>query len=198
MEQDSLSYKTIKNAGYTFINYAFPILFSVFITPVVVRLLGVEDFGVYVLVNTIIGFLGLLDLGLSTALVKFIAEYYGRKYFLGLQKLINSANSLFLIIGLVSFLALLGIGAFFLPLFNIGLGSEQHIFVVFFLAGILSFLNAINSIYSIVTAALLRFDINAKTSLAQLTFFNLTILLAVLLGFKLKAILALNLISVIF
>ena len=31
MEQDSLSYKTLKNSAYTFINYAFPILFSIFI-----------------------------------------------------------------------------------------------------------------------------------------------------------------------
>jgi O-antigen/teichoic acid export membrane protein len=140
MEANSLSYTTLKNSAYTFVNYIFPILFSVFITPIVVKKLGVEDFGVYVLVNTIIGFLGLLDIGFSAALLKYIAEYYGRKDFVALQKLISSANSLFLIIGLISFFCFLLAGLFFLPWFHINISSQQHILVVFVLGGILIFL----------------------------------------------------------
>jgi O-antigen/teichoic acid export membrane protein len=61
METSSLSYKTYKNISYSFIGFVVPIVFSVFITPVIVHKLGVAEYGVLILTNTIMGFLGLLD-----------------------------------------------------------------------------------------------------------------------------------------
>jgi O-antigen/teichoic acid export membrane protein len=197
MDIDSLSYKTLKNSSYTFITYVFPIVFSIFVIPVVVKRLGYTDYGVYVLVNTIIGFLGLLDLGLSTALIKYISEYHARAEFVKLQTLIRSVNSMFLIIGIVSFLVFLLVGAFFLPAFHISLGSEKHIFTVFLLAGFLNLITAFNIVYSVTPAALQRFDIVARASLSQTTILNLAMLIAVLLGYKLKVILCLNILAVI-
>jgi O-antigen/teichoic acid export membrane protein len=197
METESLSHKTLKNSSYTFINYVFPILFSIFITPIVVYKLGVTDYGVYVLVNTIIGFLGLLDLGLSTALIKYISEYRAKGDNASLQVLLESANSLFLIIGTLGFLLFLLVGKFLLPYFHISLPSQPHIFIVFVLAGILNFITAFSVVYSVMPAALQRFDVSARASLGQLTFFNFAILAAVLLGFKLKVILGLNVVAVI-
>lgn len=195
MDTESLSYKTLKNASYTFLNYVWPIAFSVFITPIVVRKLGVGDYGVYILVNTIMAFLNLLDLGLGTALVKYISQYIGEQNQEGLKKLVCSAYSLYFAIGALGFMAYLVLGKFFLPIFKISGQSQNHIFTVFFLAGILFFISSISQLFAIVPAALQRFDITTKISLSQLTVFNVCILIAVLLGYKLKVILFLNIIT---
>ena len=195
MDSESLSYKTLKNASYTFINYVVPIVFSVFITPVVVHKLGVVDYGVFILVGTINAFLALLDLGLGVALVKYISQYQAEGNFEGLKNLLNSAYSLYFIIGIFGFLVYFILGKFFLPIFHIVNQSEGHILIVFLLSGALFFISSISNLYGIVPAAMQRFDITTKISLGQLTIFNLGILIAVLLGYKLKVILLLNVIT---
>jgi len=195
MDNSSLSYKTLKNSGYTFINYVFPILFSVFITPIVVRKLGVEDYGIYILVNTVIAFLGLLDLGLGVALVKYISQYHAEGNVQGLKNLIHSAYSLYFGIGVVGLLVYGILGEFFLPIFKIGSQSQNHILVVFLLAGVVFLVSSLSNVYAIIPAALQRFDITAKVSLGQLTVFNFGVLAAVLLGYKLKVIFGLNIIT---
>jgi O-antigen/teichoic acid export membrane protein len=197
MEKESLSYRALKNSSYTFIGYVFPILFSIFITPVMVHKLGVEDYGVYILVNTIMAFLSLLDLGLGVALVKYISQYQAEGNHEGLKNLLNSAYCLYFAIGVLGFGIYVILGKFFLQIFHITGQSQQHILVVFSLAAVLFFLNSINQMYAIVPAALQRFDITTKINLSQLTVFNLSILVAVLFGYKLKVILFLNVITVL-
>ncbi len=195
MEQSSLSYKTFKNVSYSFIGFVVPIVFSVFITPVIVHKLGVAEYGVLILTNTIMGFLGLLDLGLTAGVVKKICEYYALHKLEVLQKMLSTANSTFWIIGLINFLIFFISGKFFLKSFNIV--ANENLFLVFILVGFTSFLTAINSVHTSIPQALQRFDIVNKINLTQLLIYNLGALGLALLGFQLKAILALNLITVI-
>jgi len=195
MDSDSLSYKTLKNVSYNFIGYAWPIIFSIFITPFVVHRLGLADYGVYVLINTIIGFLSLLDLGLASALIKYVAEYQASGNLAGLRKLLNSAHTLYFLIAFAGLLIFLILGKFFLPSFHITGETAQQIFLVFILAGLAFFVNTWGYVYAIIPAATQRYDIATKLSLAQLTFFNLGILVLVIMGFRLKAIMCLYLVS---
>jgi O-antigen/teichoic acid export membrane protein len=48
-----------------------------FLTPYFIRTLGAEDYGLWVLAFSLVGFLGLLDLGFGTGVVKYVAEYRG-------------------------------------------------------------------------------------------------------------------------
>jgi O-antigen/teichoic acid export membrane protein len=188
MQEDSLSYKTLRNVSYNFIGYVFPILFSIFLTPILVKKIGVVDFGVYVLSNTIGVFLSLADLGLSVALIKYLSEYNARGDFPAIGKLLSSANSLYLIVGMFGLLVYTAVGKWFLPFFQIGHTSVEHIFVVFLLSGLIFFLNAINSCYMVIPPALQRYDIVNKISLTQTLLINLSILGLLLLGYKLKAV----------
>ncbi len=195
MENNSLSYKTFKNVSYSFIGFAVPIIFSVFITPVIVHKLGVAEYGVLILTNTIMGFLGLLDLGLTSGVIKKICEYQVLKKMENLQLMLSTANSLFWLIGIINFTVFFILGKFFLSRFNII--ANENLFLVFILVGLTSFLTAINSIYTSIPQALQRFDIVNKINLIQLLVYNLGALILALLGFQLKAILGLNLITII-
>lgn len=196
MAEESLSHKTLKNSGYSVLSYAAPILFSIFITPVVVHKLGVADYGIYILVNTIAAFMSLLDMGLSIALVKFVSQYNAEGNFPALAKLYNSVYLLYVLIGLLGLVVYLFLGKFFLPLFKIASESQPHIMTVFLLAGILFFISSMSTIYVSALVALQRYDISTKIAFGQLLVFNLGILAAVVLGYKLKAILLINIFSI--
>ncbi len=193
MDSASLSYKTLKNVSYSLVGYVWPIVFSIFVTPIVLHRLGLANYGIYVLVNTIIGFLTLLDLGLASALIKYIAEYQAAGNEEGLRKLLNSAHTLYLFIAFIGLAVFLFLGKFFLPIFHITGMTTSHIFVVFALAGAAFFVITWGYVYAAVPAALQRYDITTKLSMFQLTFFNLGMLALVIMGFQLKAIMTLYL-----
>lgn len=195
MDTDSLSYRTLKNIFYSFFGVGVPIIFSVFITPVVVHRLGIVDYGVYILAGTITGFMGLLDLGLSAGVVKYVSEYHAQNDYPALQRTMNSALSMYLLVGAAGLLIFFILGKWFLPFFHISGLSQGHILVVFALSGIIFFVRSAYSVYTIIPQALQRFDIVTKINLAQLTFFSFATLAAVLAGYKLKVILSLSLLS---
>lgn len=197
MEQDSLSYRTLKNISYSFVGFVVPIAFSIFITPVIVHRLGVAEYGVLILTNAIMGFLGLLDLGLTAGVVKYISEYHALGQMDKLRRMLKAANLLYWLIGFVNLAVFLILGKFFLWVFHISGVGQQHIQIVFLLAGLTSFLTAINSIYTSIPPALQRYDIVNKINLSQLAVYNLGALILALSGFQLKAILAINLLTVL-
>ncbi len=44
-------------------------------TPIMLRLLGQSEYGLYTLANSVIGYLGVLDFGLGNAIIKYTAQY---------------------------------------------------------------------------------------------------------------------------
>ena len=52
---------------------------GIFLTPFVVRMLGKGDFGLYSLIGSFIAYLTVLDLGLNTTVIRYIAQYRAEK-----------------------------------------------------------------------------------------------------------------------
>lgn len=185
----SLSQKTLRNASFTLVGYILPIVFSISITPVVVHRLGVENYGVYVFINALIGFLGLLDLGVAAALIKYIAEYQAQADGVErIHRLLRSACTLYLGIGLFGFVILVLIGRFCLPFFHVGAASDHSLFTVFLLAGMVFVVNTGGQVYAVILVALQRYDIATKLNLLYLTLFNGGLLLLVLMNHSLASI----------
>lgn len=85
------------------------IVASLLYTPVMLRLIGQTEYGLYGTVNSFIGLLGLLNLGFSSSYIKFYSLYKSRNE----QERINAFNSLFFIVFAVIALLSLIIGTFF-------------------------------------------------------------------------------------
>lgn len=190
--QDNSSQTLIKNSAYSFLGYLLPIVFSIAITPVIVKKLGVQDYGIYVLLNTINGFLTLIDLGVGLSLVKYAAEYRATKQPDKLYYLIGSVNFLFLVFGLIGLLVYFLIGKFFLPLFNVPIEQSIHILPVFLIAGASFFITSLAIVPTSLLKAWQRYDLSVKIGLFYLMLFNLASLCLVLAGFKLKLIFLAN------
>ncbi|NFO13457.1 hypothetical protein FDB34_04370 [Clostridium botulinum] len=50
-------------------------IIAIIYTPIMLRLLGQSEYGLYNLSNSIIGYLGVLDFGLGNAIVRYTAKY---------------------------------------------------------------------------------------------------------------------------
>jgi len=84
------------SSGFIFIS-----LIGLIITPILVANFGVEQYGVYVLIISIVGYYGIFDFGLGQGLIKFISEYNSKGLYQKLNEAINSVFTVQLIIGVV-------------------------------------------------------------------------------------------------
>ena len=79
------------NTVMNYISHFISILIVFFLTPIMLRELGTEDFGLWTLVFSVLGFFSLLDLGLNVSAVKYVAECRGSGQ---IERCKNSSNFL--------------------------------------------------------------------------------------------------------
>lgn len=180
------SHRALTNTAWSVISYGWPIFFSIIITPIIVTSLGIRDYGVYTFFNTVISLLGLLDLGISTAVSKYLAEYYARKDTGMIEKLLGTALTIFTTIGIIGFIIFI-IGSL-IPIFSSNFieYSKYQIGIIF--AGMTFFLMVSTSIYTITFNSLQRFDIASKIGILILTLQQLSILVLVILDYSINEI----------
>lgn len=80
-------------------------------TPLLIRMLGQSEYGLYSLVSSVIGYLTVLDLGFGNAIVVFTAKYRANKEYKKEKKLHGMFLVIFCIIGLIA--GLLGLLLYF-------------------------------------------------------------------------------------
>ena len=71
---------------------AFPI--GLILPPVTIKYIGMEGYGIWVLVQTIITYTSVMDMGLSPAITKYTAEYEAREDHF---KIVQIFNTLFVV-----------------------------------------------------------------------------------------------------
>lgn len=80
------------------------ILSGLIYTPIMLRLLGKSEYGLYQLVNSVVSYLGLLSLGFTGAYMRFYAREKVKKDESGVARLNGMFMTIFLVISLVSIL----------------------------------------------------------------------------------------------
>ncbi len=89
MEQ-SLSHKIIRNTAYNIVGRFWGILVVLFLTPYIIRHIGIERFGLWSIAGVITGYFGLLDFGVGMSFVKYIAEFYTKKQFDKISQIVST------------------------------------------------------------------------------------------------------------
>jgi O-antigen/teichoic acid export membrane protein len=67
----------------------------VFVTPLIIERIGLESYGIWALVLATVGLLGLMDFGLATSAVKFIAEKTGQSDSAGRNRVLSVLMTLY-------------------------------------------------------------------------------------------------------
>jgi len=178
----------LKNSVYNFIGFLLPILILVTITPVIISNLVARDYGIFIFLNTVLTFLGLLDLGIGTATNKHVIEYYSTNQIERLKKLLYSINSVYLILAFVYLFVCIVIGLV-MQKFFVKPGMEADYFLLFLILGFTGFVSAFFGNFVNTLVAIQRYDLHLKISSTFLFLSSLSMLILAVLGYKLIPIL---------
>jgi O-antigen/teichoic acid export membrane protein len=78
---------------------------GLFLTPFIIRHLGKDGYGMWSLLGSIVGYYGLLHLGVANAITPYAARYIGRRDWNGLNEVANTAMAMFTTIAVVVLVA---------------------------------------------------------------------------------------------
>jgi O-antigen/teichoic acid export membrane protein len=78
-----------------------PIVIGFFLMPVIVNKIGATAYGIWLLANSVVGYMGIIDLGLGPTVTKKTAEYLAIRADDKLNQVLSTAFSLYLALGLV-------------------------------------------------------------------------------------------------
>ena len=176
----------LKNSIYNFIGFLLPIIVIIFVTPIIISKWGVKDYGVYIFLNTVTVFLGLLDLGVSVATGKHIIEYRSTNKEDRLKRLVYSMNTIYLIMAFVYLTICTSIGFIIQTFFSerVGLGNNNYL-LIFLIVGITTFISALFANFGNVLVTIQRYDLQLKVSMIFMLLTNASMVGLVLLGYGL-------------
>ncbi|MBI5779286.1 MAG: oligosaccharide flippase family protein [Planctomycetes bacterium] len=101
MEEKTLSHKIVRNTIFNIIGNGWGILIAIFLTPYIIKHIGVDRFGIWAVVGILTGYFGLLDFGISTSFVKYISEFYTKKDYVKINQIINTGVTFYCIFAVI-------------------------------------------------------------------------------------------------
>lgn len=186
-----------RNVLYGFSTWILPLVLSFIATPVIVRSLGNEDYGIYAL---ILGFISYsFNFNVGRSVTKYIAEFRQTGESEKIREVVSATFFLNLAIGLLG-LATICLAANWLveDVFKIEPELQTKTVYALYLTGLIIFLAMLNQVFNSVLQGIHRFDVYSKIS----NIYNFLLvggnLLLVLAGYKLLFLLVWNLLVTAF
>lgn len=167
MVADAIGRRVFRNTASNLAGTAVSLAVGFFLMPFTVRRLGVAGYGIWVLVNSLVSYTGLLGLGLSPTLAKKSAEYLARR---DSENLSHAASTLLAILTLIGILAggALFASSFYLPrLFHMAPAEAVTFASALRIAGLQAALGFPMSIWSGLLAGLQDFHVNNSISIVN-------------------------------
>ena len=78
------------NSLWSILGWFGALLLGFIASPILIRLLGRDEYGLMALLNTILMPMGLLDFGIGEATVKYVSESVGKKDYVGAERHVRS------------------------------------------------------------------------------------------------------------
>ncbi|HSI87860.1 MAG TPA: oligosaccharide flippase family protein [Pyrinomonadaceae bacterium] len=183
-----------RNAVYGALTWVLPLLLSLAATPIIVRALGIETYGIYALVLGLVGYS--FNFGIGRAATKYIAEYRIDNEFEKINSVVSA--TLFLSVGFglagVILLALLA-----RPLVDdvllIEAGSREQAVTAIYIASLIVLVTSINQVFGSIIQGLQRFDVYSKLFNANSFALLIGNMVLALMGFGLSGLLTWNLVT---
>lgn len=108
-----------RNAATNYLRFILSMVTMFLLTPYILRKVGAQDFGLWSLTFSVVGFFGLLDMGFGASAVKYVAEFRGKNDPEGRNRMVSTL--------LLSYLVLAVIATAGMALLSLGYQSLFHI-----------------------------------------------------------------------
>ena len=161
METRNLQRKIVKNTFFSIVGTFWMLGISLLLTPYIISKIGLERFGIWAISASLVGFLGLFNLGTSNTYTKYIAEYNAA----GDPRRVNQVISTGLIINVFLGLSMAVILFFVRPIvgfFKFNPAYFADVYFVVFLSIVIFIVVFISGIFDSTIDGMQRIDINNK------------------------------------
>lgn len=156
--------RDLNNVLFSISSYFITPIVIIITTPMLLKNLGSADYGIWVLINSLINILGISNFGLGNAFIKIGSEYESSENDSMFNQLFSVAFTLSIILSLVIITLTLLFDTFVFPMF-FGTSDVNSILPVIHLIGGVVGLRIINSVISGSYMAKQRYDINSKVNI---------------------------------
>lgn len=189
----TLANKTIGNALSGVAGFAWPILLALVSMPYIVHKLGNEAYGVLALVTSVLGFFAFLDLGVTSASLKYIAESYARMDLAEINRIVGSSLVVYIFVGLAggSLIALMS-DALVFTILKIPPSQTATAIFAFRLAACGFFINMLLGVLVAIPRAIQRYDIITKMNIVISTLITVSTVIILYLGYGLLQVVVAN------
>ncbi len=168
----------VRNFSWGWIAYIYNIVLMLWITPIVIHSIGLEAYGVWVVLQSIVGYYGFVDMGFRAALSQTITRSIARGDNEQVVRFIGSALPFMAKLGLVVVL-LSSIAAWLIPrLVEMDPGVANSLWVVIILQACGIAIGLITQPFNGVTVGLQRYDIAEFVGMATRTIWAISIVIA--------------------
>ncbi|MGC1606029.1 MAG: oligosaccharide flippase family protein [Candidatus Acidiferrum sp.] len=151
---------------------------SFFLSPFIVRHLGNSAYGVWVLLVSMTGYLGFLDLGIRGAVTRYVAKFHSERDHDKSSRTVSSACGLFLTAGAIAIVAAVIFSVFAVPHFKIPPSYLRAAQLVVLLAGLNVAVSLISGVFGGVIVGLQRFDLLSAISIGGIALRAIAIVIA--------------------
>lgn len=184
--EKSFSQKLIRGSLLRVIRLICNLIISFFMMPFLIRSLGDRWYGFWTLAGSIIGYYGFLDLGLSSAVSRFVSRAYGQKDYHEMNVVVNTAGLILSTMGL-GVLIISGLLALSSPLFIESPSEAQTFrFVILILGAGFAISFPMKIIVGLLTSYI-RYDLLTYVELLKLFVQTGSVFYLVSLGYGIKS-----------
>lgn len=156
--------------------HAVTLLVGLFLVPLVLSRLGEEGYGVWVFVNSLAGYSGILYLGFGPTVCRYVSRHRARGEWDAVNAVVSSVVAVYLTAGLVVMLLAAGFAAAVPSIDRWGSVPIPHVQIAVLILGVNLALGMIGSVYGGVLHAAQRFDLfSAVQGLVALVRLGLTV-----------------------
>lgn len=151
--------RPVRNVLSNWGGFLFTAVVSFFLAPYIVAKLGATSYGVWALIGSLVGYLGLLDLGVRSAVTKFIASYHSAGNHNSASDIKSAALLIFTVSGLLAVILAAGISPFAERIFLIPPELEETAQAIIVISGANIGVALIAGVYGGILSARHRFDL---------------------------------------
>ncbi len=129
------------------------------LSPFVVHSLGNDAYGVWILLSSLVGYLGLLDLGVRGAVTKFVATHHAAGNHARASRIASAAFAIFGFAGALAILVSFLVGRFGLEYFEVSPEFMDVAPTIILIGGVTIAISIVSGVYGGIIVARQRFDL---------------------------------------
>ncbi len=179
---------TLVNSVWSMVHAVSSIGIGFFLTPFLVGNLGETQYGIYVLLLSIGGVLGVLNIGLGEAAVRYVARYYGRSDPVGVNRVFRATLAITVSAGSFGCLVLLLAAPLLATVLAIQDTEMQLVTSLIRLTAVNFGLNLVNGTLMAIPRSVRRFDVDTLVHIIYSLFHASGAVVAVVVGLGVRGV----------